>query len=102
MRKGAAGASAPDAPPGSTQLLQSHRERRTAIQPSRLLAAVVVLRPFLTVADGLHAVGRDSAVDQILTDCLRAAFAEREVVFGRADVAGVTFDRDAHRCVGAQ
>src|SRR3954451_20359894 len=77
-----------------------HDERGPAVQPARLFTSVVVLRPLFTVADGAQAVGSDAAADQILANRVRAAVAQRQVVLGRADVAGVSFDFDAKRRVG--
>src|SRR5262245_28241737 len=71
-----------------------HDERGAAIEPPRLLAGVVVLRPLLAVADGLEPVGRNPAAGEVLAHGSRPALAEREVVLRRADVAGVAFDLD--------
>ena len=78
---------------------QSHHQRRAAIEAARLFARVVELRPLLAVADRAEAVGADAAARQVVADRGGAAFAERQVVLGRADVAGVAFDLDPQRRV---
>ena len=76
-------------------LLDAHDERGAAIEAAGLFARVVVLRPLLAVADGAQPVGADAAAGQVVAHRVGAALAERQVVFGRADVAGVAFDLDA-------
>src|SRR3954454_17352238 len=75
-------------------LPQIDHESGAPIQASRFLAAVVVLRPLLTVAHRPQAVGGDTTAHQVVLHGVRATVAEGEVVFGRADAAGVTFDLD--------
>src|SRR5690606_3556297 len=72
--------------------LHANDQRRAAIEPSRLFARVVVLRPLLAVAHRAQTIGADAAAREVIAHRVGAAFAEREVVFGRADVAGVAFD----------
>ena len=77
-------------------LLQPDDHRGAPVQTPRLFAGVVVLRPLLTVADRAQTVGaRSPRDDEVVADGVGAALAERQVVFGRADVAGVAFDLDA-------
>ena len=79
----------------AARLLHAHDEGGATVQPARLFAGVVVLRPLLTVADGPQPVGADAAAGEVLADRVGAALAERQVVFRRADVAGVALDLDA-------
>src|SRR5437868_2663852 len=88
-------APSPQFPAPSPCLAEIDHEGRAAVEPARFLTAVVVLRPFLTVADRPHPVGRNAAADEVVLHRIRTAIAEREVVLGRADVAGVPFDLDA-------
>src|SRR5262245_1394972 len=74
---------------------ESDDQRRSTVEAARLLAGVVVLRTLLAVADGAEPIRADAAADEIVAHRVGAAFAEREVVFRRADVAGVAFDLDA-------
>src|SRR4029077_7541941 len=78
-------------------LSQIHRQRRTTIQAARFFTRVLVLRPLLTIADRPEAVFRDAAAHEVVLHSRRAPIAEREVVLGRADVAGVPFDLDPKR-----
>src|SRR4051812_11170819 len=79
---------------GTTRLLHSHDHGGPAIEAARLFTRVVVLRPFLAVAHDVQPIGADAAARQVVAHRGRPALAEREVVLGRADVAGVAFDRD--------
>src|SRR5208282_66623 len=53
-------------------------------------------RAFLAVADGSDAAGGDAERDQRAFHRVGAAIAEREVVFARAAVVAMAFDRDFH------
>jgi hypothetical protein len=66
-----------------------------AVEPARFLAGVVVLRALLAVAHGAEPIGADAAAREIVAHRVGAPLAERQVVLGRADVAGVPFDLDA-------
>src|SRR4029079_10977588 len=48
----------------------------------------------LAVGNRTHAAGLDAARCEIVADCLRAGGAERDVVFARAALVGVAFDRE--------
>src|SRR5688500_205184 len=78
-----------------TLALQPNHQRGAAVQAARFFARVVVLRPLLAVADGVEAGSGNPAARQVLTHGIGAALAEGQVVFGRADVARMTFDLDA-------
>src|SRR5689334_25266003 len=69
-------------------------ERGATIEPARFLAAVVVLRPFLAVADRSEPIGANAPARQVVADGRRAPLTQRQVVLGRADVARVSFDLD--------
>src|SRR5512145_3556834 len=75
--------------------LNPNDHRGSAVQAPRLFTRVVVLRPFLAVADRAEPIRADAAARQVVADRVRAALAERQVVLGRADVARVPFDLDA-------
>src|SRR4029453_5182203 len=75
-----------------TLLLDSHEERGAAVEPAGFLARVVVFWTLFTVADRAQSVGADAVLLQVLADRVRTPLAERQVVFGCADVAGVAFD----------
>ncbi len=47
---------------------------------------------FLALADGQHPIGSDPEARQVVLGGLRAPFAERQVVFGRAAAVAVAFD----------
>src|SRR5262245_40632821 len=79
--------------------LEVDDERRTTVQPASLLAAVVVLRPLLAVADRAQPVGSDAPADQVIAHRVGAAIAERQVVLGRADIARMAFDLEPQRVV---
>src|SRR5262249_53279332 len=49
-----------------TLLHQSHGQRRAPVETPRLFTRVVVLRPFLTVADRLEAIGGDPAAHEVV------------------------------------
>src|SRR5688572_2768580 len=86
--------------PGPTSLLcEPHGECCAAIEATRLFARVVVPRPLFAVAHRLQAIGAHTVRGQVFAYGGGAAFAEREVVFGRADVAGVAFERQPQRGV---
>jgi hypothetical protein len=51
-------------------------------------------RTFLAIADGLDALGRYAFRDQVVLDGCRATLAERNVVFTRAALVAMAFDRD--------
>src|SRR5262245_3810439 len=72
--------------------LQVDDQSRTTVETARLFASVVVLRTLFAVAHRGETRLRHAPADQIVADRVGSAIAEREVVFGRADVAGVTFD----------
>src|SRR5262245_23058055 len=77
-----------------------HGQRGAPVQPPSFLARVVVLRPLFAVAHCSESVGADPAAGQVVTNRSRTTLAKREVVLGRADVAGVTLDHEAQRAVG--
>src|SRR5262249_32327727 len=52
-------------------------------------------RPLLAVGDGLQPVPVDAERDEIVLHGIGAPLAQREVVFARAALVAVTFDRDA-------
>src|SRR4051795_12222042 len=79
----------------SELLPQIDDEGRAAVEPARFLARVVVLRTFLAVADRVQPFRRHAAADEIVAHGVRAAIAESEVVFGRADAASMAFDLHA-------
>ena len=79
--------------------VEPHDERGATVQSPRLFARVVVLRLLFTVADGLQSRGGDAVLRQVIAHRVGAAFAERQVVFGRADAAGVAFNGQAQRRV---
>src|SRR5579862_3146047 len=78
---------------GQTALraLIEHRHRAAVLRPAGNVVAHRD-RPFLAVGDGVHALRRDPAGDKILAHGLRAAGAERDIVFARAALVGMTFD----------
>src|SRR5918999_2578932 len=76
------------APDSWLALLHAHEQCGAPVQAARFLARVVVLRPLFAIADRAQAIGADAAAGEVLADRRRTAFAEREVVLGRADVAG--------------
>jgi hypothetical protein len=51
---------------------------------------------FLAEAHGAEAVGRDAQGDEVLLNGTGATVAEREVVFGRAALVAMAFDREAN------
>src|SRR5262249_41383440 len=71
------------------RLSQVHGERRATVQAARFLARVVVLRTLFSIADRPQPVGADAAAHQIVLHRVRAPVAQRQVVLGRPDVAGV-------------
>src|SRR6476660_5341454 len=83
----------PSALRGSLSLLrQPDGQGGASIEAARLLAAVVVLRPLFAVADGVQSIGADTTADKVLAHRGGSPVAQRQIVLGRADVAGVPFD----------
>src|SRR6476619_5337312 len=74
---------------------QPDHQRGAAVEATGLFAAVVELGPLFAVAHRAQTIRSHTAARQVLADRGRAAFTKREVVLGRADVAGVAFDLDA-------
>src|SRR4051812_12855778 len=78
----------PQPPAPSTQYLllpttclpQIDDERRAPVQSTRFLAAVVVLRPLLTVAHRAQPIGGHAAADEVVLHGVRATVPERQVV----------------------
>src|SRR5688572_19970015 len=86
--------------PGATSLLrESYRQRGASVQATSLFTGVIVLWPLFAVAHRLQAIGADAVRRQVLAHRGRAALAERQVVFSRADVAGVALERQSQRGV---
>src|SRR4051794_37065600 len=83
-------------------LRHAHGEGGAPVEAPRLFARVVVLRSLLTVAHAAEPVRTDAVAREVVANRVRAALAERQVVFGRADVAGVAFDLDPQARVLAQ
>jgi hypothetical protein len=52
-------------------------------------------RPLLAVGDGAHALARNAARHQIFAHGLGAASAERDIIFTRAALVGMAFDRES-------
>src|SRR6185436_20498405 len=67
--------------------------RAAVLRPARYVVADRD-RAFLAVGNGAHAAGLDAAGRQIVADRLGAAGAERDVVFARAALVGMAFDRE--------
>src|SRR6187200_2592730 len=66
----------------------ANHHRGSAVEPPSFLAGVVVFRTLFAVAHCAQAIGADAARRQVLADGGCTPLAEREVVLGRADVAG--------------
>ena len=76
------------------ELLNAYGERGAAVQPARLLARVVVLRRFLTVAARLHPGCRNASRDEVVAHASPRGGRRARGCIRRADAAGVAFDDD--------
>src|SRR5689334_9255469 len=73
-----------------------------AILRPAILGRLRADRVFLAVGDRFHARGRDAQADQKLLHGIGSAGTEREIVFARAALVAVAFDRDANRGIFLQ
>src|SRR3984893_10064904 len=78
-----------------------HGDRAAVLRPAGDVVADRN-RPFLAVGNRAHARAIDAAGDQIIARDLRAAGAERDVVFARATLVGVAFDGEGIAVVLAE
>ena len=76
------------------QLLDPNNQCRPTIQTTGLFSSIVVLRALFAVADRLQSSAANTSACKILLNGVRTPFSESQVVLGRADVAGVTFNLD--------
>src|SRR5208337_271838 len=51
-------------------------------------------RLFLAIADGLDPTASNSSLDERVLNCVRTIGAQGQVIFGRAALVAVSFDRD--------
>src|ERR1043166_4875120 len=77
------------------------RHRAAVLRPARNVVADRD-RPLLAVGDGAHAVGFDAARREVVAHRLGAPGAERDVVFARAALVRVAFDRKGVAVVAAK
>ena len=81
----------------------AHHERGATVETARFLTRVVVLRPLLAVAHRSKPVGSNTAAREVVLHGISPALAERQVVFGRADVAGVPSEyRSKSKCTSSK
>src|SRR3984893_14524734 len=78
-----------------------HGDRAAVLRPAGDVVADRN-RPFLAGGTGAHAGAGEAAGDQIIARELRAAGAERDVVFARAALVGVAFDGEGITVVLAE
>src|SRR5882672_5396939 len=71
---------------------QTNDKCGATVESPGFLARVVVLRPLFAVAHRAEAIRADAAADEVVAHRSGTTLAERQVVLGRADVAGVAFD----------
>src|SRR5215470_2640174 len=78
-----------------------NRDGATILRPARNVVADRN-RPFLAIRDRAHALGLHATRHQILAHRLRAPGTERDVVFARAALVGVSLDDERVLRIGAQ
>src|SRR5215471_12036450 len=70
-----------------------HGHRAAILRPARDVVAHRD-RTLLAVRNRPHTVGRNTALGEVITHGLGTASAKRDVIFARAALVGVTFDRE--------
>src|SRR5437588_12885263 len=78
-----------------------HRDGAPILRPAGYVVADGD-RPLLAVGNGPHAMRLDPARGEIIVHRLRAPRAQRDIVFARAALVGMAFDREMILRVGPQ
>src|SRR5690242_14795181 len=87
---------------GPGELLNDHCEVRATVHRTSSRGAVIGNRTLFAVAHRPQPRHGDATALEVITDRVRAPFAEREVVLGGADAVAVPFDRHVETRVGLQ
>ena len=88
-------AGVPPPPRRVVRLAADHHRHRAAVLRPRALVAAERERPFLAVADRRDPRRVDAPGGQIVLGGVRAAVAQRQIVFAGAALVGMAFDDDA-------